>query len=188
MPTRRFHNLSPERRAKILEVAAAHLARSGPEAASYNQIIAEAGISKTSAYLYFDGKDDLVAEVFREAMAEVAAQLGPWRPAPDAAAFWRQLREGSEALQRYLAARPEWVALLAHAPTLPSGDPWLQAVVADGQALGVIRADIDRGLLLDATAGVLRAADAYVLRAWAVGGAPDLDAAGSLLAALWRQP
>lgn len=191
MPSPRFERLPPERRAQILDVATSHIAREGPAAASYNQIIAAAGISKTSAYLYFDGKEDLIGEVFRALGARLSERLGGWRPAPSARAFWTRLRATSQALQGYLVEHPDDLALLGHLPpdaTPLDGDSWLAAVVENGQALGVIRRDVELPLLTSATRAVLRVGDAHVLGAMLQGEAADDAPVWALLRGMWRPP
>jgi AcrR family transcriptional regulator len=191
MPSPRFLRLDPTRQAQILDVAAAHVARAGPEAASYNQIIAEAGISKTSAYLYFDGKDDLVREVFRALAARVSSLIGPWRPVECAASFWAQLASTSRALQQHLAEHPETLALLRHAPAdapFDGEDAWFADLLANGQAVGVIRGDVPGSLLAAATRAVLRAGDAWVVAAMCEGAPGDDAPVWALLAGMWRDP
>lgn len=190
MPSPRFSRLSPERRARILGVARQHLAR-GAGSSSYNRIIADAGISKTTAYLYFDGKDDLVAEVWRDLAARLSEVIGPWRPVSSPAAFWAQLGETSDALHRHLMDHPDDLALLGQGAgdaEHAEGQAWFTAMLDDGTANGVIRDDIDRPLLLAATRAVFRVADAYVL-AGLLGGQPvDPDSAWQLLRGLWSTP
>lgn len=191
MPSPRFARLPPERRAHILGVAAAHIARDGADAASYNQIIAEAGISKTTAYLYFDGKDDLVRAVFGALSLRLADQLGRWRPTESAAAFWSQLADTSRALQQHLVDHPDELALLARAPAeaiAEGGDAWLAEMLSDGQARGVIRTDIPGALLAAATRALLRVGDAHVVAALHAGEPTDDEPVWALLASMWRAP
>ena len=60
MPTQRFLNLRPEKQQVILAAAANEFSRTSYTAASINQIIKEAGISRGSFYTYFEDKDDLM--------------------------------------------------------------------------------------------------------------------------------
>ncbi|MGY0233243.1 TetR/AcrR family transcriptional regulator [Longispora urticae] len=186
MPLPRFHRLTAERRADILRVARAEFAQHGPEAASYNQIIALAEISKASAYHYFDGKEDLLNEVLTEVRARLLGALGPWVPVETDREFWAALKAGSARLVEHLGAHPDDRALadhaLARAPREESA-AWLAAVLDNGIALGVIRGDVDRELLLGVTAGALGAVDG-----WALAGGTDLDQGWSLLAGLWTAP
>lgn len=190
MPSPRFGRLPPERRAQILTVARAQLAR-GADAASYNQIIADAGISKTTAYLYFDGKDDLVAEVWRDLLERLGEVLGPWRRAASAGDFWRQLASASDALRRHLGTHPDDLALVAQAPARADPSPldgWFVDLVDNGVELAVIRDDLPRPLLVAATAAVFRAVDAYVLEQVLQGRRVDAEPGWALLRGLWAPP
>jgi AcrR family transcriptional regulator len=187
MPSPRFHRLAPERRAAILEVARRHFA-AGVAAASYNQIIVDAGISKTTAYLYFDGKDDLVAEVWRELMARLGDVIGPWQPASSARTFWRRLSATSDALRRHLVAHPDDLALLGQPVVVPESatlEQWFVDLVEDGIALGIIRTSVSRPLLVAATVAVFRVADAQVIAAMLRGEPGDAAPGWALLRALW---
>ncbi len=68
MPRPRFDRLDPDKRRRILAVAAEEFAARGVGNASLNRIIDHAGISKGAAYYYFDDKADLFATVIREGM------------------------------------------------------------------------------------------------------------------------
>ncbi|MFK4729031.1 TetR/AcrR family transcriptional regulator [Agromyces mediolanus] len=180
MPLPRFQRLAPADRARILGVARAHFARDGQDGASYNRIIADAGISKASAYHYFDGKADLFGAVVADASARVAAALGAWSPQPDARAFWRELAAANERLLAHLAEHPDDRALLAAAPaetgsaetgsgetgsggTAAGASPWTAEIVTDARRLGLVTVPDEPELLLAATQGVLDALDRFAL-------------------------
>ncbi|MGW6983455.1 TetR/AcrR family transcriptional regulator [Streptomyces sp. NPDC054932] len=167
-PLPRFHRLPAERQEAILGVARAHFAEHGPEAASYNKIIEAAGFSKTAAYQYFDGREDLLSAVLADVLDRLLGVLGPWTPTRDEAEFWARLEAGSHALVVHLRAHPDDLALADVAVGRARGGAWLgwfEAVVEDGQRLGFIRTDVDRSLLAGATAAVMRAADEWALSA-----------------------
>ena len=65
MPTQRFLNLKESKKNAILEAAANEFARVPYSAASINQIIKEAEISRGSFYTYFEDKDDLMRYMLR---------------------------------------------------------------------------------------------------------------------------
>ena len=65
MPTQRFLNLKESKKNAILEAAANEFARVPYSAASINQIIKEAEISRGSFYTYFEDKDDLMRHMLR---------------------------------------------------------------------------------------------------------------------------
>jgi len=190
MPSPRFSRLPAERRSKILAVAREHLARDGIEAASYNRIIANAEISKTTAYMYFDGKRDLVAEVMRDVYARLGDVMGPWRAAGAPDLFWEQLAATSAALRHHLLAHPDDLALLAQLEVagVSELDAWFGQMLDDGIALGVIRTDVDRPLLLAATVALFRAIDEWELAALSRGESIDPAPAWRLLRGLWASP
>ncbi|MFJ7421725.1 TetR/AcrR family transcriptional regulator [Streptomyces uncialis] len=187
-PLPRFHRQPAERQAAILAVARRHFAEQGPGTASYNKIIEAAGISKTAAYHYFDGREDLLAAVLDDVLARLLGALGPWTPALDAAGFWARLESGTEALLGHLRTHPDDLALAGPAVSRGQGAPWLdwfEALVEDGQRIGVIRTDVDRGLLVSATTAVLGAADEWALTSLAEGRDPARDQVWELLRGLW---
>ncbi|WP_218952128.1 TetR/AcrR family transcriptional regulator [Amycolatopsis anabasis] len=187
MPLPRFTRLPGDRRAEILRTAREMFAEHGPDTASYNKIIAAAGISKTAAYHYFDGREDLLSAVLDDLLARLHGSLGPWREAASPAEFWRGLRDGFARLHGHLAERPDDLALvdvaLARVPD-HRFDAYLGALIDNGRALGVIRADVDRELLLAATAAVFRVLDNWML-ARPDAPADALRQAWGLLAGLW---
>jgi len=190
MPSPRFGRLPEERRARILGVARSHLAR-GADLAPYNLIIADAGISKTTAYLYFDGKGDLIAEVQRDLAERLSAVIGSWRPVRSVRTFWAQLRATSDALHRHLVEHPDDLALLGQGfgeSDTKDSDAWFVAMLEDGVLHGVIRGDIDSGLLLAATRAVFREADKYVLAGLLRGSPIDPKPVWELLRGLWSAP
>jgi AcrR family transcriptional regulator len=187
VPLPRFHRLSDEQRARILAAARAHIAEHGADA-SYNQIIAFAGISKASAYHYFDGKADLFSEVRRALDEELAALLGPWTPVRSIAALWRQLRAESVRLRAHFAARPGDLVVLAVTQGQGDGahfDRWFDALIDNGVELGLVRTDVDRALVRDATRALFSVFDARAIAAARAGEASDDEAPWELLRGLW---
>ncbi|WP_280240274.1 TetR/AcrR family transcriptional regulator [Nocardia abscessus] len=182
MPLPRFERLPTPTKEAILTVARDHFARDGKDAASFNQIIADAGISKTSAYHYFDGKDDLFTAVAADAAVRTLAILGPWRVVSTVEELWRQVAEGSTRLLTYLRKNPSDRAVLAAAAQLGTeGDPWVQAFVANAVDLG-LSSDED-GWLSAVTAALFAAADRWAL---SHPGLPDEQVADRLVALLRR--
>ncbi|MBL8744627.1 MAG: TetR/AcrR family transcriptional regulator [Myxococcales bacterium] len=188
MPLPRFQRLPPERQASILRVAREHFARDGREGASFNQILADAALPKTSAYQYFDGKEDLAGAVLAEVNARLLAVLGPWSVTHAAPAFWKQLKACNRRLREHMIAHPDDFACLR---SLGLDQPtaadlaWFGAMIDNGVALSIIRGCPDRALLLAATMGFFRGVDAWALDALARGSAAKMDHAWALLARLW---
>ncbi|MDI6099990.1 TetR/AcrR family transcriptional regulator [Actinoplanes sp. NEAU-A12] len=164
MPLPRFDRLAPEARAAILAVAREHFARDGRDGASFNRIIADAGISKTSAYHYFDGKEDLFGAVAGDVAARTVAVLGAWPEAATADELWKRLTEGSARLRAHLRNHPGDRAVLAAADR-PAGaeDPWITAMVANGVRIGLIDPAPGIAFVTAATAAVIGVADGLAL-------------------------
>ena len=91
MPLPRFHKLEPERRQAILDAASEEFAANGFEGASYNRIIAGAGISKGAMYYYFADKDDLFRTVLDESSQRLIEALKVPKVIPaDRDAYWNE--------------------------------------------------------------------------------------------------
>jgi AcrR family transcriptional regulator len=187
MPLPRFHRLPPETQAALLAVARGHFARAGREAASFNRIIADAGISKTSAYHYFDGKEDLFEAVVGDAVRRTLTALGPWTEVATADELWRQLTAGAARLAAHLRAHPDDRAVLAAGRGLEHADAsWVHRLVDNGLRIGVIDPGPSAELVTVVTVAVFAALDT-----WALARPDDADdgatrALTTYLARLWR--
>lgn len=176
----RFYKLPSERREAILDVAAEEFAEHGFDSASYNRIIERAGISKGSAYYYFEGKEDLYATVLETTVAGLVGRVGAWAPPGSAEEFWSQLRRiyfslldfvrGNERSARLLRGLSQarmnpriqdaWMRF--EAPLTE----WFQRVLVEGRKLGAVRTDLPEELLLVAIMGVGQATDFWLLEQW----------------------
>lgn len=175
----RFAKLPPAQQQAILRTALDEFAAHGFHDASLNRVIEAAGISKGSMYYYFDGKEDLFAHVARVEFERLFAAVGPFtlptEPGPDA--FW-------SAVERYyldsatgLAAQPQLAALVrgwlaaSDNPALARAQqeleqaimPWIERVLAAGQAGGAVRTDLPSGLLIAVALGMGRAIDTWLM-------------------------
>jgi AcrR family transcriptional regulator len=160
MPKDTFFNLPPEKRARIADAAIEEFAERGYTGASISQIVARAKIAKGSFYQYFDGKIVLfrwlLYDVGTQRKLEAIKDLTP----PDAGDYWEQLAAMFIAGLRFGLNNPKFsriAAVLWH----PSGDPELQGLIAEfqalarrnwkqllqqGQAMGQVRTDLDLDL------------------------------------------
>jgi AcrR family transcriptional regulator len=179
-PRPRFESLDPAVKERLLGAAATEFAAHGFDGASYNRILAAAGISKGAAYYYFDDKLDLYVTVIRQALAVAMAAVGMPGPMPDAAAFWRELRgiyartlqlrraePTLAALARGLAKTPE--RLLHEGPLgaeLAGFDSWMATLLAHGQTIGAVRADLPAPLLAAITDAMGEAYDRWTMSHW----------------------
>ena len=199
-PMKRFQNVSPEKRAVILDAGAAEIAEHGLSGASINRVIAASGMGKSSFYHYFEGKDDLYAAVTQRALDQLLAAMGPPALPSTAGEYW-SMWEGVYVgfLRRQLAdpvlAALNWSAIQSRAdgtahPALEilAGQmrQWLTAMIAQGQALGAVRTDLPQDLLLDATFGMLEGGDRWFATHWDDMAKDKVDAAASRIVRLLR--
>ncbi|MFI2476767.1 TetR/AcrR family transcriptional regulator [Nocardia xishanensis] len=191
MPLPRFTRLPADEQRRILEVAQRVFAEDGIDSASYNQIIAAAGISKSSAYNYFDGREDLLYTVLDDVAARLAEVLGTWQRVADDDAFWTQLTTVEQRLRAHVQTRPADLALIDPAFLLREQgafQSWIADFVDNGVAIGIITVAADRSLLVAATAAVLRAVDGWGAAELKAGRVPDPEQPWILLRNLWGTP
>ncbi|MCA9662226.1 MAG: TetR/AcrR family transcriptional regulator [Myxococcales bacterium] len=178
MPRPRFTALDPDKRRAILEAAADEFARDGFDGASYNQIIARAGISKGAMYYYFDDKADLYLTTIGDVIERMFAAVGSLRDYDDAASFWAAIRDLSGRMIGFIAEEPRLPGL---AKSLLSADPalaealaayidqtraFMAGLIAEGRALGAVRDDLPEPLLASLLTGLGEAFDRYLLARW----------------------
>jgi AcrR family transcriptional regulator len=179
MPRPRFASLEPERRTAILAAAAAEIAESGLDGASYNRIIERAGVSKGAMYYYFDDREDLCLTVVREAVDRAVAQIGPPIAFDDARGFWDSLADlYARALQfverepqlagllRALLARPSESASSAITAYTEQAHAFLAELLARGRALGAVRDDLPTDLLARLLVATGDVSDRWLLERW----------------------
>ncbi len=175
----RFDRFPAEQQDAVLDAARREFVTHGFAAASLNRIIQAAGVSKGTMYYYFDGKDDLYADVIRRQLEHFAASAGalPVPHASDADEFWATLTEYAERMLGLLARDPDTAALLrdsfagAGSPSPSEAErqatqatmPWLRETMAAGQRIGAIRDDLPDDLLLAVAFGMGRALDAWLI-------------------------
>jgi AcrR family transcriptional regulator len=163
MPLPRFDRLTPSTRTAILAVARTHFARDGRDGASFNQIIVDAGISKTTAYHYFDSKDDLFAAVVADTTDRTLAALGPWVDVDTTDALWEQVTAGTNRLVAHLREHPDDRAVLAVAPHAEKSNPWIGQLVGNGLRIGLIDTHPDIELITMATVAIIGTVDGWAL-------------------------
>lgn len=179
MPRPRFATLDPTRRRAILDAAAAEFAEAGVDGASYNRVIARAGVSKGAMYYYFDNKEDLLHTVLADAVARASAAIpGPGRYA-DAAGFWSQVHQLCARALEFIAREPVLATLAKRMMT--AGDGPLAKAVAEvarpiaatserllrgGQKVGAVRDDLPLALLVHLVTAVGEAMDRWLFARW----------------------
>jgi len=160
MPRARFFNLAPRARSRLLRIATRHFAERGLEGASLNEILADAGVSKGAYYYYFDDKDDLLATVMEDAVAQMLARL----PMPDLdglapADFWSTVERFVErwAASVDMASDVFKVAVQfsgaqrrseRFAQVLAKAQSLYRVMIETGQRLGCVRTDLPMDVLI----------------------------------------
>jgi AcrR family transcriptional regulator len=157
MATSRFANLDEDKQQAILQAAAEEFAAKGFEAASINQIIENAGISKGSMYYYFEDKADLYTTTVKEGIEKMVAQSGGFDiDALQADTFWEQVLDYSHRSMPQLSDNPVFIELARiYFEEVESGENpeiiepidefannWTRRFIERGQELGVIRTDL----------------------------------------------
>lgn len=169
MPISRFDRIDPQMRAAILEAARAEFAEHGYESSSYNRIIANSRLSKSSFYYYFHGKEDLYVTVVKDAIARFAEAVGEPREVNTAKAFWsecaRLLRLFYHAglknplligvLRSVLELKPGQMAEDLMAQITLKDVRWYEGIIQRGQALGAVRTDVPLDLIIEVYLAVL---------------------------------
>ena len=133
------------RRAQIVEAAIETIASAGYASASLARIANRAGISKSVISYHFRGKDDLVGEVIKEAIAKADAVMRPRVTAQRT--YAGALRAYIESNLAFMAAYPKHViALLNISASTYAGrgeDP--KAALGLGNAVGELEVLLRRG-------------------------------------------
>ncbi|GAA4345167.1 TetR/AcrR family transcriptional regulator [Microbacterium rhizosphaerae] len=175
----RFHRLPVAQQQALLDAALEEFAGHGYGGASLNRIIAATGLSKGAMYYYFDGKEDLYADVIRRQLERLFEHSGPV-PVPDAAdpeGFWAAIEQTYMRLMVLMTETPETGVLLrdwltgAASPALREAQrnaeqatlPWLEQTVAAGQRIGAIRTDLPADFLIAIALGMGQAMDTWLI-------------------------
>lgn len=179
-PLARFHKLDDEKRAAIVEAAAAEFSAHGFDGASINRIIAAAGISKGAVYYYFEDKADLFVTVVDIYTRRAGFDLSAVAEAADTDAFWRRLNDVIGHAWRFTRDNPHWIGLGRAFARIPR-ETWSRGrfgeymnqhlvlvgrVVSLGQRLGAVRDDLPVEALAALTMGALEAFERYIFTVW----------------------
>ncbi len=178
MPRPRFEKLPVDKREWIIEIAAKEFASEGYEAASLNRILEQAGISKGSAYYYFDDKADVFMTVVQRYLAEMATTIDALSlDQLNAENFWSLMAEQYRQQWAYAYERP-WLLGAVKAATKLSRKAqenralsavfnevmgWMTALFKRGQAVGAVRTDLPDDLLFALIPAVDDVSDKWLL-------------------------
>ncbi len=201
MPIPRFERLDPATRATILDAARAEFAAHGYEGSSYNRIIANAKLSKSSFYYYFHGKQDLYVTVVKDAVVQFGAALGEERPADTIEEFWDECARMLRRFYAHAVENPDLVGVLKSVLDLRRGDlladllpqlavkdvTWYESVIQRGQALGAIRADNPIDLIVSLVFAVLEAKMRWSFERWGTFAPDDIERDVDFLIDLFRR-
>lgn len=179
-PLARFHKLDDDKKALIVEAAAAEFAAHGFEGASLNRIIAAAGISKGAVYYYFEDKADLFVTVVDIYTRRAGFDLTAVVEAADGDVFWRRLHDVLAHAWDFTRDNPHWIGLGRAFSQIPR-EQWavgrfgeymgnhlmlLARTVTHGQALGAVRDDLSVEALAAVTMGALEGFERYIFAVW----------------------
>jgi AcrR family transcriptional regulator len=181
MPLPRFQRLDPDKRAQLLSIASREFAERGYEAASLNDILAAAGLGKSSYYYYFADKEDLYATVIEDAFARVTAQVAaPDLTALDAGTFWPALEAYTAAMSAAVSRTPDFVTLFRplqglwrnpterFQPIVEAMRAHYRAGIDVGRRLGCVRSDLEVDLLISMLQAVDAALDEHLMNQWEI--------------------
>ncbi|HKD75071.1 MAG TPA: TetR/AcrR family transcriptional regulator [Ktedonobacterales bacterium] len=181
MPFPRFEKLAPAKRVRLLEASAREFAAFGYAGASINRILEHAQMSKGAAYYYFADKADLFAATVKycsERLGLIDEALDP--TTLTAATFWPTFAALHLAPLLNSFDRPWLFGALKAAGRLDPADiqtgllaefaarlrGYVMGMIHQGQALGVIRADLPDELLFGWLQALDRAGDDWLLTQW----------------------
>lgn len=180
MPRPRFENLDPEKKKAILDAAAREFAENGFEGASYNRIIANAGVSKGAMYYYFDDKEDLYATVLVRVISEWFSVIGdfPDVQTPEeywdafdemlrrSLSLWREDPQSAEISRSFQHMRKTGQLGEALQQVMEVGGRWATELLRKGRDVGAIRTDLPLELLTELTMAVDAVVDGWLAERW----------------------
>jgi TetR/AcrR family transcriptional regulator, cholesterol catabolism regulator len=156
-------------RRRLLDAAAAEVARLGPAGAGLGGIAAAAGLRTGSIYFHFASKDELIATMLEEGLRESLRRLEEALAAvPDAADARARLRAAIRAHLRALHELDDYAAVVLDRGTsraVPAaaefrelrkqyGARWRE-LVAEAQAAGALAPEVDPAEVRDLLFGAL---------------------------------
>lgn len=177
----------------MLEAVQAVAERDGLERVSLQQVIADASLSRSAGYTYFDGRDELVDWAIDETVLRAASAVGAWTGADDVAGLWSTVADAGRRLREHVHARPARGVLLAAASTprrdgvaRPQPTAWISDAYRNAERLGLVAAQgVAPALLEGVTIAAVAALDELELAE------PGSVADGDLelvLARIWGSP
>ncbi|MGE2723138.1 TetR/AcrR family transcriptional regulator [Mycolicibacterium pulveris] len=177
MTASRLLRMPPERRRRLVDVAAAEFAAAGYEDASLNRIIERCGMSKSSFYYVLSSKAELFDFVIGELVDSVAAHIAVPRPEQFRTdAFWERLeklfaelvdvsRQHQEFLtlgRMFYSAAPAAAKAVVN-DTLTAVHTWVADVLQVGRRFQAVRDDLPEELQIALVFRVLQVFDEWTV-------------------------
>jgi TetR/AcrR family transcriptional regulator, fatty acid metabolism regulator protein len=171
-----------EKRRQILGAAVRAFARKGYHACRVGEIAEEAGVAYGLVYHYFGSKEEVLQTIFRETWEQMLARIREVEDSDDPAA--EKVRKVTALLLRTWRRDPDLVRVLVREVTrspeqlqqqvdeIGHAYEALERIVADGQASGEFRTDLDAKIAATVFYGALE----ETLTGWVMGQLPDADA------------
>jgi len=155
-----------DKRQRILDAAVRVFAEEGFYNSKVSQIAEAAGVADGTIYLYFKSKDDLLISLFEDRMDSVNAELRRTLGSPGSAierlrqiiALHFELVEANPAMAEVICVELRQSSKFIKEYANPKFAEYLRILagcVADGQAAGILRADIDPQLVARSLFGAL---------------------------------
>ena len=180
MPTKRFENIDPERKKKILDAARLEFIRNGYDGASLNTIIREAGISKGSLYYYFEDKIDIYITVLKYETGQILNKIGGMGTGEFTDDFWGDIEKYYKYLIRFFSENPDYLRLTQGISRLSTivynnesfkelynfGMNKMIEILKRGRDLGEVRSDIPIELLANILIKVDETLDFWLREQW----------------------
>lgn len=177
VPTSRLKRMAPERRRRLVDVAANEFASAGYENASLNRIIDRCGMSKSSFYYVLSSKAELFDFVVGELVESVAADISVPQPEEFRGnVFWQRLEEffaqlvdasrqheNFLTLGRMFYTEAPSAAKAAVNDTLAAVHAWVADVLRVGRRCKAVRDDLPEGLQIALVFGVLQVFDEWTV-------------------------
>lgn len=177
----RFENLDAERQERLFESAAEEFGTRGFAEASLNRILERSGMSKSSLYYYFEDKADLFTSLLERSIVLLFREIGGFESSfLTADTYWVEL-ESLFLRSVEVFNRNVWYVKLGRVfyrlrgeggqggptgRTFEAARRWVDVIISRGQDLGVVRTDLPRSMLVDATMGLGEALDRWMVVHW----------------------
>ncbi len=180
MPTKRFDNLSEERRKIILDSARKEFIDQGFNSASLNTVVGEAGISKGSLYYYFEDKEDLFIAVMEREINHMMELFGGIFTGEYTDDFWGDVDRLYRKSLKHVFENPDVVKLTREFHSIAlSGRGSVtfnefmeklksitRGVLQHGIEVGAVRTDLPLDLLIEIFTHMDLIFDMWILNQW----------------------